>query len=83
MSTFDKLLERIKSLDKNLRVKELIIVLESLGYTWKQPGKGSSHYIFRKPNSPKIVIPSHGTIKVIYVKKVKELLEESENEKRS
>ena len=43
MSQFDKLLQRINSLDKNMRFDELRNVLESYGYTISGPGSGSSH----------------------------------------
>ena len=43
MSQFDKLLQRIRSLDKNLRFEELQKVLEHYGYTMSDPASGSSH----------------------------------------
>ncbi len=49
MSQFDKLLQRIKSLDKNMRFDEVRKVLEAYGYTMSGPGSGSSHKTFRKP----------------------------------
>ena len=49
MSKFDKLLERITSLSKDMRFDELRKVLESYGYTMHSPKGGSSHYTFRKP----------------------------------
>ena len=47
MSRFDKLLQRIKSLDKNMRFEELKKVLEYYGYTMSGPAGGSSHKSFR------------------------------------
>lgn len=52
MSKWDKLLERICSLSKDLRFEELRKVLESFGYVMNAPRGGSSHYTFRKPGLP-------------------------------
>ena len=49
MSKWDKLLDRICSLSKDLRFDELRKVLESFGYVMNAPRGGSSHYTFRKP----------------------------------
>ncbi len=75
MSQFDKLLEKIKSLDKNLRFDEVKKVLEVYGYTMKGPAGGSSHMTFRKPGSHPITIPIHEPIKRIYILMVKEVVE--------
>ena len=48
MSQFDKLLQRIHSLDKGLRFEELGKVLEFYGYEMSGPAGGSSHKTFRK-----------------------------------
>ena len=59
MSQFEKLLQRIKSLSKDLRFDELRKVLEAYGYTMTTPRSGSSHYTFRKPGCAPITIPKH------------------------
>lgn len=46
MSKWDKLLERICSLSKDLRFEGLRKVLESYGYVMNAPRGGSSHYTF-------------------------------------
>ena len=46
MSKWDKLLERIYSLSKDLRYDELRKVLESFGYVMNAPSGGSRHYTF-------------------------------------
>lgn len=74
MSKWDKLLQRICSLSKDLRFDELRKVLESCGYTMHSPKGGSSHYTFRKAGSPPITIPKHEPIKKIYVQMVKEII---------
>ena len=43
MSQFDKLLLRIRSLDRNMRFDELQKVLEHYGYIMSGPASGSSH----------------------------------------
>ena len=82
MSTWDKLLLRIKSLDKSMRFDELRKVLESYGYEMRMPSGGSSHATFRKADRSPITIPIHEPIKTVYVCMVKEIVEaEAENEK--
>ena len=79
MSQFDKLLQRIRSLDRNLRFDELQKVLEHYGYTMSGPAGGSSHKSFRKPSKHTITIPQHNPIKRAYVEEVKAVVE-SEDE---
>ena len=78
MSQFDKLLQRIKTLDNGLRFDELRKVLESYGYTMKGPSKGSSHKTFRKPGRHPITIPQHEPIKKIYITLAKIIVESEE-----
>ncbi len=78
MSKFDRLLERITKLDKDLRFEELRKVVEYYGYTMRGPSGGSSHKTFRKPGKQPITIPQHDPIKRAYVEKVKELIESEE-----
>lgn len=80
MSRFDKLLLKIKSLDKNLRFDEIRKVLESYGYDMYAPHGGSSHRTFRKPGEKPITIPVNEPIKRIYVIMVKEIIEREEND---
>ena len=83
MSQFDKLLQRIKSLDKNLRFDEIRKILESQGYTMGALASGSSHRTFRKPGCQPITIPTHEPIKRIYVIMVKEAVESEENDEQN
>ena len=78
MSKFDKLLERITSLSKDMRFDELRKVLESYGYTMYSPIGGRSHYTFRKPGKMPITISKHEPIKKVYVQMVKEVIENGE-----
>ena len=75
MSQFEKLLQRIHDLSKELRFDEVRKVLEAYGYTMTAPRSGSSHYTFRKPGCNPITIPKHEPIKKIYVLLVKEAIE--------
>lgn len=78
MSKFEKLIAKIKSLDKNLRFEELRKVLESYGYVMSAPKNGSSHYTFRKQGCNNITIPKHEPIKLVYVMLLKEVVEGEE-----
>lgn len=78
MSRWDKLLNKIKTLSKDVRFDELRKILENYGYTMYSPKSGSSHYTFRKNGKSPITIPKHEPIKVIYVKMIKELIESEE-----
>lgn len=75
MSQFEKLLQRIHDLSKELRFDEVRKVLEAYGYTMTAPHSGSSHYTFRKPGCNPITIPKHEPIKKVYVLLVKEAIE--------
>lgn len=79
MSQFDKLLERITGLSADIRFDELKKILEAYGYTMRSPSGGGSHRTLRKEGCNPITIPEHGTIKRVYVEKVKEVIESEEN----
>ena len=75
MSSWEKLLTRIRSLDKDMRFDELKKVLEEYGYTMKMPRGGSSHATFRKTGCTPITIPRHEPIKKVYVEMVRCVVE--------
>lgn len=75
MSQWEKLLGKIKALDKDMRFAELKRILENYGYKIAQPRHGSSHYTFRKKGCNPITIPKHEPIKTVYIKMVKEIVE--------
>ena len=75
MSQWEKLLDRICSLSRDLRFDEIQRILESYGYEMRNPRGGSSHSTFRKEGCPPITIPRHEPIKKIYVKMVKDIIE--------
>lgn len=75
MSKWEKLLQKILSMSKDMRFDELRRVLESYGYEMNAPRSGSSHYTFRKAGCQPITIPKHEPIKKVYVQMVKEIVE--------
>lgn len=78
MSSWDKLLARIRLLSKDMRFEELSRVLREYGYTMYTPRSGSSHYTFRKPGCMPITIPKHEPIKRVYVEMVRNIVESEE-----
>lgn len=80
MSKWEKLLKKIKSMSKDVRFEEIKKVLESYGYIGYAPRSGSSHWTFRKHGNPPITIPKEKTIKLTYIKMVKDVIESEENE---
>lgn len=81
MSKFDKLLQRIRSMNKNLRFDELQKVLEFYDYVMDGPANGSSHKTFRKKGRTHITIPFNTPVKIAYIKKVRDPFESEEFEK--
>ena len=75
MSKWDKLLNKIKNLSKDIRFAELKKILEEYGYVMYSPRGGSSHYTFRKPGCRPITIPKHEPVKKVYVEMVKAIVE--------
>ena len=75
MSKWDKLIERICHLSKDLRFDELRRVLEGCGYEMCAPRSGSSHFTFRKAGCMPITIPKHEPIKRVYVELVRQVVE--------
>lgn len=78
MSQWEKLLNKITALSKNVRFEELKRILESYGYEGRKPGSGSSHWTFRKQGKSPITIPENEPIKIIYVRLVKDIIENEE-----
>lgn len=78
MSQFDKLLQRIRTLDRTMRFDELQKVLLRYGYEMSTPASGGSHRTFRKAGKLPITIPKHDPIKRAYVEKVRDAVESEE-----
>ncbi|MBR3051206.1 MAG: toxin HicA [Selenomonadaceae bacterium] len=71
MSKLEKLLQRIKNNPKTVRFEELDKILSNAGYECAQPGRGSSHYTYRKPSNNPITIPyQRPFVNEVYVRKV-------------
>ncbi|MBR5969486.1 MAG: toxin HicA, partial [Lachnospiraceae bacterium] len=62
MSKWDKLIQRIKAVDHNMRFSEIQKVMESFGYCGSFPNGGSSHCTFRIDGCPPVTIPTHEPI---------------------
>ena len=75
MSKWEKLLDKICTLQRNVRFEELRKVLEEYGYEMQNPRGGSSHFVFRKQGCQPITIPKHEPIKKVYVEMVKKVVE--------
>ena len=80
MSKWDKLIDEILKLNKNLRFEDLTKALIKIGYIQNQPKGGSSHYTFRKDGKPPITIPKAIPIKKAYVELVRDAILEYESE---
>jgi len=74
MGKLEKLIDDIMKLDKSLRFEELSKALNKLGYIEKQPGRGSSHYTFRKKGKMPITVVKDSPMDVAYIKKVRDTL---------
>ena len=80
MSKWDKLINEILSLSKDMRFDQLKRVLESYGYKGERPRKGSSHWTFRKAQKMPITIPDHNPVKKVYVEMVRDIILEETGE---
>lgn len=80
MSKWEKLLERISNMSKDVRFDEIKKILESYGYVANIPRGGSRHWTFRKQGKPPMTIPKDNPIKLSYVKMVKYIIESEEGE---
>ena len=76
MSRWDKLIQKILSLSRDVTFEDIKKVLESYGYEGKTPGGGSSHYTFRKEGYKSLTIPKHNKVNIAYIKMVKRVIEE-------
>ena len=80
MSQWDKLIDEILKLDKNLRFEELAKALTKIGYTQHQPKGGSSHYTFRKSGKMPITLPKATPMNKVYIEMVRDAIIEYESE---
>ena len=80
LSKLKKLLEKIKNNPRQVRFEELDKILIRSGFTRRQSGGGSSHYIYTK-GAAMLVVPYHQPhIKAVYVERAIKLLEGEMND---
>jgi hypothetical protein len=84
MSRKRKTLEKLRRNPKNVSFKELDKILGWYGFISSQPGKGSSHYVYKLRNAGKtfrITVPyKRPFIRQCYIKQVILILDELDNE---
>lgn len=80
MSQWDKLIDEILKLNKNMRFDDLAKALNKIGYQMNQPKGGSSHYTFRKNGKMPITIPKQSPMNKVYIELVKDAIIEWEKE---
>lgn len=77
MGTLRKLYDSMVNNPRTVRFEELDKLLRRAGFEVRQPGGGSSHYVYRKKGK-KLVVPYHKPfVKEVYVKRAVELVEET------
>ena len=80
MSQWDKLIEEILKLNKNLRFEDLAKALIRMGYAQHQPKGGSSHHTFRKDGKMPITLPKATQMNKVYVEMVRDAVLDFESE---
>ena len=80
MSQWNKLIDEILKLNKNLRFEDLAKALIKIGYTQNQPKGGSSHYTFRKAGKLPITLPKATPMNKVYIEMVRDAVLEYESE---
>ena len=80
LSQWNKLIDEILKLNKNLRFEDLAKALTKIGYTQKQPKGGSSHYTFRKSGKMPITLPKDTPMNKVYIEMVRDAVIEYESE---
>jgi hypothetical protein len=76
MTKREKLLQNIQTNPKSVRFEDLDLLLTQYGFEHRQPGKGSSHYIY-KLKEHRLVIARHKPfVHVFAVKDVLKVIEQ-------
>lgn len=76
LTRFSKLYAKIVRNPKDVDFEELDKVLKQYGFKCRQPGKGSSHYIYYHPELPDALsIPKARPVKAIYVRQALNAIE--------
>jgi len=69
-----KLAEKVLANRKNVEFNDLKRLLEGFGFECRQPRGGSSHYVFRRPQTYPISVPQNRPVNKTYVDQVIDLL---------
>jgi len=80
LSRWDKLIDEILKLNRDLRFEELAKALTKIGYVQNQPKGGSSHYTFRKSGKLPITLPKATPMSKAYIEMVRDAVLEFESE---
>ena len=75
MSKKDKLLEKINNNPKVIRFNEIDKILKTVGFTCKQAGSGSSHYVYSLDELVISIPYKKPYVKEYYIKQVIILLD--------
>lgn len=70
-----KLAGKILANRKNVEFNDLKRLLEGFGFECRQPRGGSSHYVFRRPQTYPISVPKNRPVNKTYVDQVINLLD--------
>lgn len=81
MGQWNKLINDILKLKKDLRYEELAKALNKIGYLQSQPKGGSSHFTFRKDGKMPITLPKAVPMNKAYINLVRNAIIEYESEK--
>lgn len=77
MTKREKRVKRLFQNPKTVSFKELDKVLKDAGFECRQPGSGSSHFVYTKGNIQISVPFRRPFIKEVYVKRILELIGEN------
>jgi len=80
MSQWNKLIDEIIKMNRNLRFEDLAKALSRMGYMQSQPKGGSSHYIFKKDGKRPISLPKSSPMNRAYIELVRDAVNEYESE---
>ncbi len=83
MSKKEKRVKKLFQNSKTVPFKELDKILKSFGFEVRQPGGGSSHFIYSKGEIQISVPFRRPFVKEVYVKRVLELIGEQDDEKNN
>lgn len=76
MSKLEKLLAKIRNNPKAVAFDDLDHLLQHCGFIRRQPGSGSSHYVYTHGSSRITVPRNRPYLKAVYVKQALALLEQ-------